>query len=62
MSGRIYDISELSRTTSFLDTQDEAMQKIESEGADKKAIKYAVLIGGSILFLVLFKVLINKKK
>jgi hypothetical protein len=62
MSGRIYDISEISRTTSFLDTQEEELQKIDSEGSDKKVIKYAILIGASIIFLVLFKIIVNKRK
>jgi hypothetical protein len=62
MSGRIYDISELSRTTSFLDTQEEELQKIDAEGTDKKVLKYAILVGSSVIFLILFKVLINKRK
>jgi len=63
-SGRIYDIGEVPRLEAFIKEQQDEMDKIDSEKSvqDKKILRYAILLGGVALTLVLFKYLVNKKK
>jgi hypothetical protein len=63
-SGRIYDIGEVPRLEAFIKEQQGEMDKIDSEKSvqDKKILRYAILLGGVAITLVLFKYLVNRKK
>jgi hypothetical protein len=63
-SGRIYDIGEVPRLEAFIKEQQDAMDKIDSEKSvqDKKILRYALLLGGVAITLVLFKYLVDKRK
>lgn len=62
--GVVYDSNEVSRMESFLNKQNDLMQGIdkEKEFQNKNILRYAVILGGVALTLVLFKVFISKKK
>lgn len=62
--GVVYDSNEFSRTESFLKSQNALMEQVdkETEVKNKSILRYAVILGGVAIVLVLFKVLINKKK
>jgi len=62
--GVIYDSNEISRLESFLNQQNDLMEKVdkEKEVQNKNILRYAVILGGVAIVLVLFKVLVNKKK
>ena len=62
--GVVYDSNEFSRTESFLKSQNDLMEQVdkETEVKNKSILRYAVILGGVAIVLVLFKVLINKKK
>jgi hypothetical protein len=64
MAGVIYDINEISRTESFLNKQNDLMEQVdkETEVKNKSILRYAVILGGVAIVLVLFKVLVNKRK
>ena len=63
-SGKIYDIGEVPRLEAFIKEQQDAMDKIDSEKSvqDKKILRYALLLGGVAITLVLFKYLVDKRK
>ena len=62
--GVVYDSNEVSRTESFLKSQNALMEQVdkENEVKNKSILRYAVILGGVAIVLVLFKVLVNKKK
>jgi hypothetical protein len=62
--GVVYDSNEVSRTESFLKSQNALMEQVdkETEVKNKSILRYAVILGGVAIVLVLFKVLVNKKK
>jgi capsule polysaccharide export protein KpsC/LpsZ len=62
--GVIYDSNELSRVENFLNQQNDLMEKVdkEKEVQNKNILRYAVILGGIAIVLVLFKVLVDKKK
>jgi uncharacterized membrane protein YadS len=62
--GVVYDSNEVSRMESFLNKQNDLMQGIdkEKEFQNKNILRYAVILGGVALTLVLFKVFISKRK
>lgn len=62
--GVIYDSNEISRLESFLNKQNDLMEKVDKETQvqNKNILRYAVILGGVAIVLVLFKVLVNKKK
>jgi hypothetical protein len=62
--GVVYDSNELSRLESFLNQQNDLMEKVDKETQvqNKNILRYAVILGGVAIVLVLFKVLVNKKK
>jgi hypothetical protein len=62
--GVVYDSNEVSRTESFLTNQNALMEQVdkENEVKNKSILRYAVILGGVAIVLVLFKVLVNKKK
>jgi hypothetical protein len=62
--GVIYDSNEISRLESFLNQQNDLMEKVDKETQvqNKNILRYAVILGGVAIVLVLFKVLVNKKK
>jgi hypothetical protein len=64
MAGVIYDSNEISRTESFLNKQNDLMEQVdkETEVKNKSILRYAVILGGVAIVLVLFKVLVNKRK
>lgn len=63
-AGRKYDTSEFSRLESFLSNQQSQMDLIdkEKEAQNKKVLQYSLLLAGAVLTLILFKVLVDKKK
>jgi hypothetical protein len=63
-AGKTYDSAEFSRLDSFLSNQQAQMDLIdkEKENQNKKVVQYALLLSGAILSLILFKVLVDKKK
>jgi len=62
--GVVYDSNELSRLESFLNQQNDLMEKVDKETQvqNKNILRYAVILGGVALTLVLFKVFISKRK
>jgi hypothetical protein len=62
--GVVYDSNEVSRMESFLKSQNALMEQVdkENEVKNKSILRYAVILGGVAIVLVLFKVLVNKKK
>ena len=64
MAGRIYDDTESKRIADFLSNQTSELEKIdkEKEFSDKKVLRYTIMLTGGILFLVLLKFLVSKKK
>lgn len=64
MSGRIYDKTENARIEEYLSNQTSELEKLESEKefTDKKTLRYTIMLTGGVLFLVLLKFLISKKK
>ena len=62
--GVVYDSNEVSRNESFLKSQNALMEQVdkENEVKNKSILRYAVILGGVAIVLVLFKVLVNKKK
>jgi len=63
-SGKIYDIGEVPRLEAFIKEQQDAMDKIDSEKSvqDKKILRYAIVLAGVTVTLVLFNYLVNRKK
>lgn len=64
MSGRIYDKTENARIEEYLSNQTTELEKLESEKelTDKTTLRYAIILGGSVVLLVLLKFLISRKK
>jgi hypothetical protein len=64
MAGRIYDDTESKRIADFLSNQTSELEKIdkEKEFSDKKVLRYTIMLTGGILFLVLLKFLVSRKK
>ena len=64
MAGRIYDSTESKRIEEFLSNQSSELDKVEAEKeiADKKVLRYTILLAGGVLSLILLKVLISRKK
>jgi hypothetical protein len=62
--GVVYDSNEVSRMESFLKSQNALMEGVDKEKQvqNKNILRYAVILGGVAITLVLFKVLINKRK
>jgi|694.fasta_scaffold91556_11 hypothetical protein len=64
MAGRIYDSTESKRIEEFLSNQSSELDKVDAEKeiADKKVLRYTILLAGGVLSLILLKVLISRKK
>jgi len=62
--GRIYDSEELVRLEATLKEQQSEMDKIDNEESVKKSnvLRYAIILGGVAVTLVLFNYLVNRKK
>ena len=62
--GVIYDSNEISRNEKFLNSQNDLMERADLEKSvqNKNILRYAVLLGGIAITLVLFKVFVNKIK
>ena len=63
-SGKIYDVGEVPRLEAFIKEQQDAMDKIDKEKSvqNNNVLRYAILLGGVAVTLVLFKYLVNRKK
>ncbi len=63
-AGKTYDVSEFSRLDEFLNNQQAQMDLIdkEKEFQNKKVVQYALLLAGAVFSIILFKVLVDKKK
>ena len=64
MAGRIYDSTESKRIEEFLSNQSSELDKVDAEKeiADKKVLRYTILLAGGVLSLILLKVLISRNK
>jgi hypothetical protein len=64
MAGRIYDSTESKRIEEFLSNQSSELDKVDAEKeiADKKVLRYTILLAGGVLSLILLKFLISRKK
>jgi tetrahydromethanopterin S-methyltransferase subunit G len=62
--GVIYDSNEVSRMEKLLDETNTLFEKADNEKQfqNKNILRYAVILGGIAITLVLFKVFIDKKK
>jgi len=62
--GRIYDGGELGRLEATLKEQQSEMDKIDNEESVKKSnvLRYAIILGGVAVTLVLFNYFVNRKK
>jgi hypothetical protein len=62
--GVIYDSNEVSRMEKLLDETNTLLEKVDNEKQfqNNNILRYAILLGGIAITLVLFKVLVNKKK
>jgi len=63
-AGKTFDSAEFSRLESFLSNQQSQMDLIDKEkqAQNKKVVQYSLLLAGAVLTLILFKVLVDKKK
>jgi hypothetical protein len=63
-SGKTYDVAEYGRLENYIKEQEGELDKIDLEKSvqDKKILRYAILLGGVTITLVLFKVLMDKRK
>lgn len=63
MAGVVYDSNEVANLQSILDKQNTTLQAIDNEKQtqDKKFLTYAIIGGGAIVLLVLFKMVVSKK-
>jgi hypothetical protein len=64
MAGRTYDKTESDRIADYLSNQTSELEKVdkEKEFSDKKVLRYTIMLTGGILFLVLLKFLVSRKK
>lgn len=64
MAGLIYDSSEASRLQETLNKQETELSGIDKEKsfANSNILRYSIIIAGSVILLVVLKVLISKKK
>lgn len=59
--GVIYDASAYSRIDKFLDSQEDEFKKIDKEQDNKKVIRYAILVGATIILIIGVKILTSMK-
>ena len=61
--GKIYDSEETSRIKDFLNMQTDEMKALESEESlvDKKIMRYAIIISGAVIAILMVKFLTRKK-
>lgn len=61
--GKIYDSNETTRIKELLSTQKELLSNLDNskENANKTVLKYAILIGGSAVILLLLNYIVTKK-
>lgn len=64
MAGRIYDKTESDRIADYLSNQTSELEKVDKEKqfSDKKVLRYTIMLTGGVLFLVLLKFLVSRKK
>lgn len=60
--GLIYDPTAISRINNLLNEQEEGFQKADKEQDNKKIIRYAIILGISVVSLVVLKIIVNNKK
>jgi len=63
-SGKTYDVAEYGRLDAFIKEQQGEMDKIDKEQSvqNKNILRYAIILGGVTITLVLFNYLVNRKK
>lgn len=63
-SGKTYDVAEYGKLENFIKEQQGEMDKIDLEESvqNKNILRYAILLGGVAITLVLFKYLLDKRK
>jgi hypothetical protein len=63
-SGKTYDVAEYGRLDAFIKEQQREMDKIDLEKSVQYTtiLRYAILLGGVAITLVLFKYLVDKRK
>lgn len=58
--GVIYDASAYDRIDKFLDEQEEEFKKIDKQQDEKKVIRYAILVGATIILILGIKILTSR--
>jgi hypothetical protein len=58
--GVIYDASAYDRIDKFLDEQEEELKKIDKQQDEKKVIRYAILVGATIVLILGIKILTSR--
>ena len=60
--GVIYDNSAYDRLDKFLDSQQAELKKIDKEQDKKKVIRYAILVGATVLLIVGLKIFTSRNE
>lgn len=58
--GVIYDAIAYDRIDKFLDEQEEELKKIDKQQDEKKVIRYAILVGATIVLILGIKILTSR--
>lgn len=63
-AGKIYDTAEFGKLDTFLSMEQAQMDLIDKEKQfqNKKVVQYALIFAGTAITLVLFTILVGKKK
>jgi hypothetical protein len=62
MAGYVYDKSAINRIENLIQQQEQVFTEVDKEDNNRTAVRYAIIVGGSVLVLVLLKILIDYKK
>ena len=64
MAGLIYDSSSASRISDVLQQQEDLTKKLEKEKSvgNSSVLRYSILLAGAVITLIVYKLMISKKK
>lgn len=60
--GLIYDSTAEKRLQEFIQKQEDEFKAIDKEQMDKKAIQYAIVVGGVVVTILILGLIFKKKK
>lgn len=60
--GLIYDSTAEKRLQEFIQKQEDEFKAIDKEQMDKKAIQYAIVVGGVVVTILILGLVFKKKK